>query len=154
MSRDRNAPTEGRTPTPSSARPTRRWKNPDSKVELMLLALAALSLGAGLAMWALDVERPGRVVEEPSVAATQDCFFDAEEMAVVAPYEVSGSNDGEVWLRVRAKVEGLDGGPSGKEGMLTPDGDYTVQGDVAVAVQGEPDSTEALSCSLTASQWE
>jgi hypothetical protein len=152
-----DAPSVTREPPPHEVRrvrPSRRWKNPDSKVELILLGLAALSLGAGLAMWSLDVERPGVIEERPVVSALDGCSYEADEGAVVVPYEVSGSNDGEVWLRVRAQVQGPETQEAHAEGMLTPDGEYTMRGDVTVPVQTEPASAEALSCTLTVRRWE
>ena len=130
--------------------------DPEVVAERLLVLCALLFLAMSLAIWALGLDRPGRIVQQPVAVSDRDCYFDSDEGGVVAPYVVHGHNDGEVWLRIVAAVEGLPASPVGDRtgAMHAPDGKYTMHGDVLIHLDTDPPTLDSLSCYFAAAPWE
>ena len=130
--------------------------DPEVVAERLLMLCAMGFLTTSLAIWALGLDRPGRIVQRPVAVSDGDCYFDSHQGGVVAPYEVRGRNDGEVWLRIVAGVEGLPDSPvDGRSGaMHAPDGKYTMRGDVLVHLDADRSTLSSLSCRFVAEPWE
>jgi hypothetical protein len=122
--------------------------------ERVLLLLAFVPLTMGVCMWALRLEQPGRIIQAPVAGSDGDCHFDSDLDGVVAPYVVTGRNDGDVWLRIEAGIEGRPS-PVGIGAMKAPDGTYAMRGDVLVPLTGDlPGPDDRLACQFTAGPWE
>ena len=126
--------------------------DPEVVAERLLVLCAMVFLTMSLAIWALGLDRPGRIVQQPVAVSDGDCYFDNQEGGVVAPYVVRGRNDGEVWLRIVAGVEGLPDSPvAARTGATdTPDGNYTMHGDVLILLDTDPPTLDSLSCYFAA----
>ena len=123
--------------------------------ERLIVLCALLFLTMGLATWALGLDRPARIVQQPVAVSDGDCYFDSHQGGVVAPYVVRGRNDGEVWLRIVARVEALPDSPVDDRtgAMHAPDGKYTMHGDVLIHLATDPPGRDSLSCHFAAESW-
>ena len=130
--------------------------DPEVVAERLLVLCAMVFLTMALAIWALGLDRPGRIVQQPVAVSDGDCYFDSSEGGVVAPYVVRGRNDGEVWLRIVAGVEGLPDSPVDDRtgAMHAPNGTYTMHGDVLIHLDTDPPTLDFLSCYFAAKPWE